>query len=112
MKVMPALAPFLKRCSGEADFRSRSVRASVPIDIIVDHITVVLPTAAQQRSGIEIDDIVCKDKGEVLLLARAHELVFGAEGENVVANDIFPTVVLVKAGAITPVNHVVFEHDV
>src|SRR5436190_10047111 len=112
MKVMPAPAPFLKRCSGQADFRRRSARASVPIDIVVHDITVVLPTAAQQRPGIEINNIVREDKGEVLLLARAHELVFRAEGENVVANDIVPTVMLVKAGALAPVNHVVFEHDV
>src|SRR2546428_2410608 len=105
MKVMPTLTPFLKRCSGQSDFRRRSARASVPIDIIVHNVTVVLPTAAQQRPGIEINNIVRKDKGEVLLLARAHELVFRAEGENVIANDIFTTVMLVKAGASAPENH-------
>src|SRR5437773_1730231 len=73
---------------------------------------VVRPSAAQQRPGNEINHIVRKDKGEVLLLARAHELVFGSEGENVVANDIFATVMLVEAGALAPVNHVVFEQDV
>src|SRR2546425_434660 len=112
MKVMPTLTPFLKRCSGQSQFRRGSARASVPIDIVVHDKTVVLPSAAQQRPGIEIDNIVRKDKGEVFLLARAHELVFRAECVNVVANDIFPTVMLVKAGALAPVNYVVFEHDV
>src|SRR2546425_6214791 len=112
MKVMPTLTPFLKRCSGQSQFRRGSARASVPIDIVVHDKTVVLPSAAQKRPGIEIDNIVRKDKGEVLLLARAHELVFRSEGENVVANDIFAAVMLVKAGALAPVNHVVFEHDV
>src|SRR2546425_7345970 len=112
MKVMPTLAPFLKGCSGQSYFRRRSARASVPIDIVVHDITVVLPSAAQQRPGIEINNIVRKDKGEVLLLARAHELVFRSESENVVANDIFATVMLVEAGALAPVNHVVFEQDV
>src|SRR2546425_2685376 len=112
MKVMPTLTPFLKRCSGQSQFRRGSARASVPIDIVVHDKTVVLPSAAQKRPGIEIDNIVRKDKGEVLLVARAHELVFRAEGENVVANDIFATVMLVKAGALAPVNHVVFEQDV
>src|SRR2546427_6170346 len=112
MKVMPTLTPFLKRCSGESYLRRRNARASVPIDIVVHDITVVLPGAAQERPRIEINNIVRKDKGEVLLLARAHELVFRAVGENVVANDIFSTVMLVKTGAFAPVNHVVFKKDV
>src|SRR5438132_10382046 len=102
MKVMPTLAPFLKGCSGQSYFRRRSACASVPIDIVVHDKTVVLPSAAQQRPGIEIDNIVRKDKGEVFLLARAHKLVFRAEGENIVANDIFAPVMLVKARALAP----------
>src|SRR6266496_4272604 len=112
MKVMPPLTPFLKGCPGQSYFRRRSARASVPIDIVVHDKTVVLPSAAQQRPGSEIDDVVRKEKGEVLFLARAHELVFRAERENVVANDVLAAVMLVKAGAPAPVNHVVFEHDV
>src|SRR5262245_53406609 len=48
----------------------------------------------------------------MLFLARAHKLVFRAEGENVVADIIVAAVMLVKPGAFAPVNHVVFEYDV
>src|SRR5688572_28027457 len=47
----------------------------------------------------------------MLLHARAHELVFRAEGENIVANDVVATVMLVKAGAFAAVNHVVFKDN-
>src|SRR5437762_3080407 len=102
MLVMPPLAPFLDRCTGKSQVRPGSALARIPIDIVVHQIMIVRPTPTQQRARIEIDNIVRKGKGEVLLLARAHELVFRAEGENVVANDILATVMLVKTGALAP----------
>src|SRR6266542_1424150 len=42
MKVVPALAPFLKSCSGESHLRGGSARARVPIDVVLHDIMVVL----------------------------------------------------------------------
>src|SRR5690242_10825859 len=73
---------------------------------------VVLPIAPQQRSGVEINNVVREDKRDVLLLARAHQLIFVPEGEDVIADDIVTAVMLVETRAFAVMNDVVFQQDV
>src|SRR5882762_5929950 len=41
----------------------------------------------------------------------AHQLIFLSEGEDVVANDVFPAVMLVKSGALAAIDQIVLQQD-
>src|SRR5438445_5922709 len=111
MRVVPALAPFVQACTSQLHRRRRSAGSRVEIDIVVRREFPVLPVAAEQIAGVEIDNVVGEYEGDVLLFPRAHELMFLAESKDVVANDIFAAVMLVEACAFAAINHVVLQHD-
>src|SRR6266496_3278231 len=104
MNVVPAPAPFGECRAGEIQRVRGSAGPGVEIEIVVDLEFLVLPIAAQERAGVEIDNVVRENEGDVILLARAHELVLRPEGKNIIANDILATVVLVESGALAAVN--------
>src|ERR1051326_5918569 len=109
MQVVAAAAPFLECRARERDGPAGS-GPRVEIDIGIHGEPLVAPVAAEESSGIEINDVVREYEGYVFLLPRAHELVFGAEREDVVPHDIFPAVMLVEPGALAAVDDVVFQH--
>ena len=109
---MPAPPPFGEAGTGEFHCVRRGIRPRVKVKVVIHLVTLVLPIAAQQIARIEIDNVVGEDKGDVLLLARAHKLVLFAEGEDVVAKNVVAPVMLVKTGALATINHVVLQHDV
>src|SRR5438309_6692441 len=109
MKVVPAGAPFVKRGAGE--FHGIGSAACAPVKIPVDDVVLIRPIAAQQIAGIEVDDVVRENEGDVRLGPGAHQLVPFAEREDVVAQNIFATVMLMKARALAAINDVALQDN-
>src|SRR5438477_7719128 len=109
MKVVAAGTPFVKRGAGE--FHGVGSAACAPVKITVNDIVLVGPIAAQQIAGIEVDDVVRENEGDVRLGPGAHQLVLFAEREDVVAQNIFATVMLMKPGALAAINDVALQDN-
>src|SRR5437667_3173540 len=112
MLIMSALPPFVQRSSGKLHRARGSGRPGIEIEVVIRPVMVVRPIAAEQIAGVEINNVVREDKGNVFFLARSRDLVLRAESEDIVANVIPAAIVLVEPGAFATVNHVVLQHDV
>src|SRR5699024_10763384 len=112
MQVVSALPPLLESGTGEFHGIRRGPRPSIKVNIPIHDEPVVLPVAAQQAARVEVNDVVRQDKGEVLFLAGAHELMFLAEGEDIVADDVFAPVMLMEASTFGPVDDVVLPNGI
>src|SRR3954469_14623494 len=104
MEVVAALPPCFQSRARKLDAVWSRAGTSVEIDVVVGHEVIVLPVAAQQGARVEVNDVVGQDEGGVVFFARAHELMLRAEGKDVVPDDVVAAVVLMKAGALGPIN--------
>src|ERR1043166_2553487 len=109
MLVMTALAPLREWQGG--GLQVVGAGPDIEIGISIDHVMFIRPIAAEQVAGIEVDDIVGEDERGVRFRPGAHELMFLAERENVVPENIFLSVMLVEPGALAVVDDIIFEHD-
>src|SRR5205085_6140140 len=109
MKVVAASTPLVQRDARE--FHGVGRAACAPVKIAVNDIVLIGPIAAEQIAGIEVDDVVRENEGDVRLGPGAHQLVPFAEREDVVAQNIFATVMLMKARALAAINDVALQNN-
>src|SRR5205085_2595783 len=73
--------------------------------------TVVSPVASEESPPIEIDDVVLECERDVVFFTRPNDLALSGKREDVVANDVLTTIVLVESTTLGSVNDVVFQKD-
>src|SRR2546429_7532328 len=107
MKVVAASTPLVQRDARE--FHGVGRAACAPVKIPVDDVVLIGPIAAEQIAGIEVDDVVRENEGDVRLGPGAHQLIFFVEREDVVAQNIFAPVMLVESSALAAINNVALQ---
>src|SRR5436853_1515843 len=109
---MAPLLPSLQRDAGKLyRFRFGSEPA-IEIDVPFNGIPIIRPIASQQITRVVINDVIRENKRYVRLQPRPHQLVLFAKSEDVVADDVFASVMLVKAGAFRAIDHIVLPDDI
>jgi hypothetical protein len=69
------------------------------------------PVRSEQIALIEVDDVVFECEREVIFCVSAHQFVLMIESEDVIAHNVFATIVLVESGALAFINDVIFHQD-
>src|SRR5436190_12212960 len=71
----------------------------------------VRPVSDEQIARIEVHEVVRKDERNVRLRPGAHQLILFAESKNVISQNIFAPVMLMKSSALTPVDDVALKNN-
>ena len=100
--VVAGRLPCRKRLTSEEDARATAVE----VDVLFGGEQAARPIAAEEAAAIEI---VPQGEGAMRFGARAHQLIFTIEGEDVIAHDIVAAVMLVKTGALAVVDDIVLD---
>src|SRR2546421_8426967 len=109
---MAPLLPLLERDAGKLYRFRPGPDQAIEIDVPINGIPVIRPIASQQITRVVINDVVRENKRDVRLRPRPHQLVLFAKSKDVVADDVFASVMLVKAGALGAIDHVVLPDDI
>ena len=86
--------------------------ARIVVEVASQDVAPVRPICPEDDTSIEVDYIVFQREGEVRLPARAHQLVFVIEREDVIAQDIVAAIVLMKARTLALVDDVILNQDI
>src|ERR1035437_5965548 len=112
MLIVAPLLPLLPGTRSQGQLSWLGVGAGVEVEV-PSHLIVLVarPVASQQGAGVEIDKVGDEAEAEVRLRTGALNLVVAREGEDVVAEDVRLTVVLVKPAMRRAVNDIVLGQD-
>ena len=104
---MASFLPIFERQAIEGYFVRR-----VPIHIMMDFHMLIRRLATEQRTlVVPIDDVVREGETAVVFDARPLDLSVHAERQDVVADDVVATVMLMETAAAYMVDEIVFHDD-
>ena len=110
--IEPSSWPAACQSASDLPEKSKGSPVSLPVAVVAGDGFCPVPVAGKERAGVPVDDVVLEGEGEVFFHPRGLELLLLAEGEDVVADDVLPAVVLVEAAGLDAVDEVVLEEDV
>src|SRR5213076_2669284 len=109
MLIMAMLAPFSETLAGKLNFLRRLPMAHIEVQIVIHHELVILPSAPEQITGIEIHNVIGEEERDMLFLPRTHQLVLFAKSEDVVPNNVLASVVLMKTSMLATIHNIVLQ---
>lgn len=109
MNVVTVLAPFLQ--SSRRKEIVWSIRSRVEINIVIAIKFSIAPIAFEQFAGVEVNDVVIEGEGDVILGASSLQLRVAAKSEDVVAHNVFFSVMLMKSAVRRAKDDVVFREN-
>ncbi len=109
MFIMPAGMPLVERNAGE--FHGIGSVPHAPVKIAVDDVMLIGPVAAEQITRIKVNYVVREDERDVRFRSSAHQLIFFTESKDVIAQNIFASVMLMKPGAFAAIDDVAVKAE-
>ena len=84
----------------------------IPVKVVFEFYIVIAPGTAEEIGAFPPNDVSGKSEGEVVFRAGSLQLVFVTECEDVVADDVVASVVLMESAGFGIINEVVFHYDI
>jgi hypothetical protein len=106
--ILATLSPISKRLSTKVDGTALRPKIQVVIKLVM----AVIPFAVKEGTVSPIKDVVFENETGVIFVVGPSELGILAQREDIVANDVVATIILMKASVLSAVNNVVFDKNI